>query len=48
MLAIVLALVLGGLLGLAVLIAVGGTPDSTRPGKYSYPAGPDPEPWRHE
>ena len=34
-----------GLLVLAVLIALGRTPDTTRPGRDWYPAGPDPEPW---
>lgn len=43
MFAIVLALVLGGMLGLAVLIAVGATPDSRRLDKYWYPVGPESE-----
>jgi len=43
MLAIVLALVLGGILGLAVLVAVGATPDSRRLDKYWYPAGRESE-----
>ena len=44
MLAIVFIAV--GLLGLAVAVALGWTADTTRPVRYSYPAGPDPEPWR--
>ena len=35
-----------GLLGLAVAVALGWTRDTTRQVRYSYPAGPDPEPWR--
>jgi len=46
MLTIVLALVLGGMLGLAVLVAVGGTPDSRRLDEYWYPVGPESEPRR--
>jgi hypothetical protein len=42
MLAIVLFAV--GLLGLAMAVALGWTHD-TRMVRYSYPAGPDPEPW---
>jgi hypothetical protein len=37
-----------GLLGLSLAVALGRTPNTTQPAKFSYPAGPDPEPWRAE
>lgn len=46
MLAIVFITV--GLLGFAVAVALGWTPDTTRPVRYSYPAGPDAEPWHRD
>jgi hypothetical protein len=30
---------------LALAVALGWTPDTTQRGRYSYPAGPDAEPW---
>jgi hypothetical protein len=32
----------------AIAVAFGWVPDTTQPGRYWYPAGPDPEPWRTE
>jgi hypothetical protein len=37
-----------GFLGLAISVALGRTPNTTQSAKFSYPAGPDPEPWRAE
>jgi hypothetical protein len=46
MLAIVFITV--GLLGFAVAVALGWTPDTTRTVRYRYPAGPDLEPWNRD
>lgn len=37
---------IAGIAGLVVAIALGWVPDTTRRGRFWYPAGPDPEPWR--
>ncbi len=47
MLGIVFLIVgLAGLAGLALAIALGWTADTTRPVRFWYAAGPEPEPWR--
>ena len=43
-----IAFIAVGLVGFAVAVALGWTPDTTRPVRYQYPAGPDPEPWRRD
>lgn len=44
MLGMILVFVFATLVGLGVVFGL--TPDTRQPGRYWYPAGPDPEPWR--
>jgi hypothetical protein len=43
---VLVVLVVVGLVSLSFAYALGRTPDTTRPGREWYPAGPDPQPWR--
>jgi hypothetical protein len=43
---VVVVLLVVALVALSLAYVLGPTPDTTRPGREWYPAGPDAQPWR--